>query len=31
MRTGILLANTFICLALALIGVFAVAKIAFTA
>ena len=31
MRTGTLLANTFICLALALIGVFAVAKIAFTA
>jgi succinate dehydrogenase / fumarate reductase membrane anchor subunit len=30
-RTAVLLANTFICLALALIGVFAVAKIAFTA
>jgi succinate dehydrogenase / fumarate reductase membrane anchor subunit len=31
LRTGLLLANIFICLALALIGVFAVAKIAFTA
>jgi len=30
-RTAVLLANTFTCLALALIGVFAVAKIAFTA
>lgn len=30
-RTAVLLANTFVCLALALIGVFAVAKIAFTA
>ena len=31
LRTAALLANIFICLALALIGVFAVAKIAFTA
>jgi succinate dehydrogenase / fumarate reductase, membrane anchor subunit len=31
LRTALLLANIFICLALALIGVFAVAKIAFTA
>ena len=31
LRTTALLANIFICLALALIGVFAVAKIAFTA
>ena len=31
LRTAALLANVFICLALALIGVFAVAKIAFTA
>lgn len=31
LKTGLLIANVFFCLALALIGVFAVAKIAFTA